>query len=304
MSLRQAARRLLGRGLRGALFAASGRRRAEQVRILLYHSVDDSGSTLSVSGSQLRTHLELLKSEGFRTLSTAAYLERLSDARRGQHECLITFDDGYENFYDVAAPIFLEFDFRATVFLPTDFIGDYPWWFERDRSVIAQFLGDFGFSSTEMASLDAMMRETSGQRLMSKAQIKELSQAGFDFQSHSSGHHFLPSLSGEALQRDLMRSQHVLAEEFGGTSALLCYPYGAYNQHVADVARRLGFQAAVLAEYVGPGGGEFELGRVPVSGELGSSYLRFAMSPALDRYTRWMGRRRARGYRESQGGHS
>ena len=295
MSVRLAARRFLGEALRRTLYATSARLAPRQPRVLLYHSIDDSGSTLSVSAARLRQQLEFLKGEGWRTLSAAGYAERLGRAPSGQRECLLTFDDGYENFYEVAAPIFLELGLTATVFIPTDFIGDFPGWFERDRAAIHRFLGAFQFTDGELRSLNFMIHAAAGHRLMSRAQITELSHAGFDFQSHSAAHHFLPSLSREELDLDLARSRRVLSEELGSQPHILCYPYGAYNQRIAAAAQRHGYQSAVLAEYVGPSEDNFELGRVPVSEELGESYLRFAMSPALERHTRWMGRRKARG---------
>lgn len=287
MNLQLLPRRALGDGLRRTMLAVEGRRTPDQIRVLLYHSIDDSGSTLSVSGAQFKTHLEMLKGEGWRTLSVAGYLERLGKPPSRERECLLTFDDGYENFYEVAAPILLDLGFRATVFLPTDYIGDFPGWFERDRESIASFLGRFNFSVPERHCLDSMMRAAAGRRLMNKAQIRELSRAGFDFQSHSAGHHFLPLLSDDALARDLARSGQFLTQELAIHSPMLCYPYGAYNARVSETARQLGFRAAVLAEYINGSSDEFAIGRVPISQELGLPYLRFALSPALDRYTRW-----------------
>ncbi len=64
----------------------------------------------------------------------------LSDltSNRGAHDlgkrplCVLTFDDGWRDFYNYAYPILQMHDAPATVFLPTDFIGTDRWfWTDR-----------------------------------------------------------------------------------------------------------------------------------------------------------------------------
>jgi len=45
---------------------------------------------------------------------------------------IITFDDGYKSFHDIAAPLLIKHDLPATVFLSTDYIGSMEifWWDE------------------------------------------------------------------------------------------------------------------------------------------------------------------------------
>ena len=87
----------IARGVLGALLPQPPR----HPRVLMYHSVDDSGSVLSVTRDQLRRHLQILRELGFRGLSLDEFCRRaVAGTLVGtQPEVLLTFDDGYQNFF-------------------------------------------------------------------------------------------------------------------------------------------------------------------------------------------------------------
>lgn len=104
---------------------------ANSVNIIAYHRVvADIGKAEKesiygtvISAASFRKHCELLrKSFDVVSLETAMYF--LDGERKlSRPLAVITFDDGYLDFYEEAFPILNEFGFPATVFLPTDFIG-------------------------------------------------------------------------------------------------------------------------------------------------------------------------------------
>lgn len=277
-------RRILKHGLKKALFAALHKQESEGVRLLAYHSVDRTGSLLSVTPEKLRAHLSYLRQNGWRGLSLSEFLARLAGEIGGPREVFLTFDDGYENFYTHAAPLLAEFAFSATVFLVTDYMGDTPLWFRRDRDAINRLLDRFVYTQGERTEMEMLMSGGETGRLMSWPQAQELLAQGIDFQSHSSQHRFLTSLSSDELLADLMRSRQRLTEKLGVTNELLCYPYGDCNAQVVEAARQTGFRAGVLANYHGPNADPFRIGRVLLNSDTSSVDFQFTLSPAIDAY--------------------
>ncbi len=102
-----------------------------EVSIIAYHRVvadiskaeRDAYYGLVVSADTFRRHCELLKKE-YTVVSLESVPRCLKNRRWASRPlAVITFDDGYLDFYEQAFPILQEFGFTATVFLPTECIG-------------------------------------------------------------------------------------------------------------------------------------------------------------------------------------
>ncbi len=96
------------------------------VPILMYHyirdyqNVDDPlGIQLSVSPATLDEQLSTLKTAGFETIS----LEEFAAGKFKPKSIVLTFDDGYSDHYTAALPILRRYDFTATFFIVSGFIG-------------------------------------------------------------------------------------------------------------------------------------------------------------------------------------
>lgn len=83
--------------------------------------------TLDLHIRYLRKYFEIIP------LSDLASLRKIHvQELRKRRFCVLTFDDGWCDFYEYAYPILKTHDASATVFLPTDFIGTDRWfWTDR-----------------------------------------------------------------------------------------------------------------------------------------------------------------------------
>src|SRR5207253_7977146 len=99
--------------------------------ILMYHYVrvnprasDRLGADLSVTPAHFAAQMKWLAANGFHTVTlddlTAAIVEGEPLPSR---PVILTFDDGYEDFYTAAYPILEEYRFKATSFVITGKVG-------------------------------------------------------------------------------------------------------------------------------------------------------------------------------------
>lgn len=81
----------------------------------------------------LRRQLELLRRDGHQVLSLPALIEKLADPGADLSRAVaLTVDDGYHDFADHAAEVFLEYDCPVTTFLTTGFLDGRAWmWWDQ-----------------------------------------------------------------------------------------------------------------------------------------------------------------------------
>ena len=98
----------------------------KNVAILMYHGVVrtplDVPDWCFISEHNFSRQMEYLH-RNFRVVSLSQAMEYLRKDRINEPTAVITFDDGYQNVYDVAYPILSRFGLPATVFINTAFIN-------------------------------------------------------------------------------------------------------------------------------------------------------------------------------------
>ena len=242
-----AMRRMSGRALRQMLRLLAPLFPA-QIPVLTYHSVDDSGSAISVGHVELQRQLRELRAHDWRSLSIDEYCALASENRVRKRRVLITFDDGYPSFHKHALPLLLELGFTATVFVCTDFVGRTPDWLARDAGLMHGMYDRYRLSRSTRARLDRTTERLRPQPLMDWPQLRELVEAGIDVQSHGASHRFLTTLPQAELADDLARSRRVLEDNLSCRVRAIAYPYGDCDERVAQAARDAGFDCGFVTD--------------------------------------------------------
>ena len=193
--------------------------------VLMYHSVSDtptaSTQALSVRPGMFGAQLCSLRRQGFTGLTFGELAQR---RRTGQpfpaRPIVLTFDDGYADLVEEALPKLIEHGFPATVFVTTGWLRDAV------RHTAASAPG----------------------RMLSWAQLAELSAAGVEVAAHTHSHPQLDRISTARLHAELGDSKKLLEDRLGRPVRSLAYPYGYSSTRVRTVARECGYlQAAAVA---------------------------------------------------------
>ncbi len=179
--------------------------------ILTYHSVDSSGSAISVSEEQFRAHVRFLASGRVSVVPLA----ELATHTAKEDAVALTFDDGFLSFSTVASPLLSSTGLPATLFVVSDHVGGNNLW--------------KGSSAPSIPVLP----------LMGWDRLRAAVQQGFEVGAHTRRHPDLTSLSPQQLDDELSGCADKIASELGGRPARLAYPYGAVNAAVASMARRV-----------------------------------------------------------------
>jgi peptidoglycan/xylan/chitin deacetylase (PgdA/CDA1 family) len=189
--------------------------------VLAYHSIDPSGSALSVSPASFREHVRWLSSGAVRVVSLAELL-----AGRDEEDMIaITFDDALESFGSVAAPLLLDAGLPVTVFVASDYVG-------------------------KLADWDGTGGDVPVFPVLSWQELHDLSDAGVELGAHSRTHPVLTRLNDEQLHEEVHGSGVRIADRTGSQPRHFSYPYGAHDDRVA-AAVTAGYDAAVTTELAG-----------------------------------------------------
>jgi len=106
-------------------------------------------------------------------------------------------------------------------------------------------------------------------RLMSWEQLRCLDPSLVTIGSHSSTHSILTLLEPAELELEIREAQELLVQHLGREARVFCYPEGAHDARVAEVAR-LHYEAAVTTDegFAQPGDNLYTLRRIPVAQSL------------------------------------
>lgn len=210
-----------------------------RVPILMYHYIgnnpnpeDKVRDSISTSPDKFEEQMKYLKDNGFNTIS----LDTLYPALRGQitlpsKSMILTFDDGYADFYLNAYPILLKYGLHATVFIPTNLMnqGYYLSWI----------------------------------------QIREMASSGLiTFGSHGMNHYHLISVSSQTAQTEITQSKKILQEILGVPINFMAYPFGAVNENIISLTKKAGYMGALgtWANMIQSEGTIFNMPRMRVGG--------------------------------------
>jgi peptidoglycan/xylan/chitin deacetylase (PgdA/CDA1 family) len=117
-------------------------RLANKGAILMYHQVTNLPCDpweLSVRPENFEEHLLLLKKH-YKVVPLTEMLARLNTIRSGKRLIAITFDDGYLDNLQVAAPLLRKYNLPATFFITTGLLGTDQlfWWDELAHILLLQ----------------------------------------------------------------------------------------------------------------------------------------------------------------------
>lgn len=179
----------------------------------MYHGIGDVAQSVhpyyetNTSPAMFARHMEFLKESGYTSVGLEEAVKYSANGESGSKLVVITFDDGFRDFYSTAFPILRQHGFIATVFIPTGLLSD-----QRSQWKCAD--------------------------LMTWSEVRELHSCGVRFGSHTVSHPELETLDEKQIDEEVGQSKKTLEDKLGVPIKTFAYPY-AFPEHNKPFARRL-----------------------------------------------------------------
>ncbi len=194
--------------------------------ILMYHHIGDPPPkvklwALYVSRLNFAFQMWYLKKAGYNVMSLEA-LGALASAGREipPYSVVLTFDDGFRDFYIDAYPVLKKYDFDATVFAVTGQCGRKGDW----EGIELTGTGD----------------------IMSEAELSEITQnSKITIAPHTAGHKKLSALCTAEAETEIAASIAAVKKISGRDVKTFAAPYGDYNAETIEILKKYNIEFAV-----------------------------------------------------------
>ncbi len=186
-----------------------------RVPVLLYHYVemvkDDKDTirkSLSIHPATFADQVKTLKDAGF-TFLTASDLVNILDGKTQPpaKPILLTFDDGYRDFYTDVLPIIKKNQVKVTAFIVPGFIN--------------------------------------GPNSMYQNQVVEATKSGLvEVGAHTVFHTYLKGMNERRAKYEIEESKKMLESDYHIKVPTFAYPYGAFDKQTVDLVKQAGYKIA------------------------------------------------------------
>ncbi|MGE0816913.1 MAG: polysaccharide deacetylase family protein [Vicinamibacterales bacterium] len=192
--------------------------------ILTYHSIDDSGSPISVAPAAFMRHVDWLAGGTVSVEPLDALTAGADSTPDGRDRVAVTFDDAFANFGTIAWPRLESAALPATVFVVSGHVGRTNRW--------------SGYPTPGIPELPLLPWDALG----------TLAEHGADIGAHSRTHASLATLSAPAMEDEVEGCRLDLAARLGRPPRSFAYPFGDVSPD-AERAVSAAFALACTTEY-------------------------------------------------------
>lgn len=216
---------------------------SDRVAVLMYHHLQEEPESGDILAPwQLERQMELLAEHGFRVIGAEQYAAfMLEGAKVPDNAVLLTFDDGYASFYELAYPILKKFGYPAISFVIVSGID------QRDKPGIPKLTWD-QMREMQRDGIAFMNHTYDLHAKKADASGKEVPLTGRQYLEDEGRRETAEEYRKRVLD-DLLLAEKRLSEELGNELRMLAFPYGYYTDELVGVAREAGIELAFSVQH-------------------------------------------------------
>ena len=201
----------------------------KKIPILMYHSVSQHAAPkfkrFAVAPVLFNEHMAYLHQHAY----TPVTVTQLIQAHAGggavlpEKPVVLTFDDGFSDFYTEVLPVLKRYNFVATLYIVTAFINETSRWLQKE-----------GEATRPMLTWN---------------QITSISEAGIECGGHTHTHPELDTLPLSQAQEEIVRCKDLLEKHLGQEVLSFAYPYGYHTAGIKQLVQNAGYTSACAVKY-------------------------------------------------------
>lgn len=199
---------------------------AAKVAALMYHSVTENSlrwNDYTISPQQLDEDIRYFMDNGYIPMTATELAEAYMPDIDDRKILLLTFDDGYSNFYTDIFPVLKKYNAKATMFLVGSYINRYGYLTEEQTYEMAN------------SGLVEMGNHTNSIHSIPKERLREI--------------YNNPESSGDVIG-DIKKNGEVLKRITGKEVTSISWPYGLYTDVLdSAVKSELGYKISFSTDY-------------------------------------------------------
>ncbi len=198
--------------------------------ILMYHSISTCHNPrfapFTVAPTRFAEQMAYLRDHDYTPVTVTQWVDAVAQggATLPVKPVILTFDDGFADFFTDALPVLTRYNFAATVYIATAFVNGTCAWLHRDGE---------------------------GTRpMLTWQQIATMHACGIECGAHSHTHPQLDMLSPALAHDELARSKERIEQQLGQAVMSCAYPYGYYTATTQRLARAIGYTSACAVKHM------------------------------------------------------
>ncbi|GMR16734.1 MAG: hypothetical protein BMS9Abin31_1106 [Gammaproteobacteria bacterium] len=191
--------------------------------ILMYHIIDNprdaSEEKYCCGVKNFEQQMQYLRQSEYSPISLDSYISSLrSKSQIPDKPIIITFDDGFEDFYRNAVPVAQKHDIPLTLFMVAKGIGGTNKWMHQ--------------------------RGKPKRNLLNQKELLACAKAGVTIGSHTLSHPRLTEVDDKTANNEIKLSKLHLQDVLGQEVKHFAYPYGLYDPEQLKIVEEAGYESA------------------------------------------------------------
>jgi peptidoglycan/xylan/chitin deacetylase (PgdA/CDA1 family) len=220
-----------------------------KVPILMYHSISRTArpqfKKFTILPEVFAEHMSYLYRHKYQPITVTQFVRAIACGGEGisDRSAVLTFDDGFADFYTDILPILGQYGFVATLYVTTAFVGGTSRWLQREGEV--------------------------NRPMLTWPQLVDISACGIECGAHSHTHPQLDMLPPSAAGHEIRQCKRILEEQLAQEVSSFAYPFGYYDATVKRLVQEAGYSSACAVRYAMSSTADdpFALARFSVTGD-------------------------------------